>query len=222
MKTLLLALLASLSLLASTASFAASADCETAKASLREGDLVFLEIDKFLFREVAETSLSWTSHVGVAFLENNNWVVYESKIPISSVTGLCEFLQRSKNGRYAVTRLKGGLSDDQVSSMRVKAKSLLGYYYHQGFDFDGNRMFCSKFSFLVYQAAGLEAGHLETFQQLFDGYPEGPAKVALLGFWNRWYRAGLHPGVPFTRRTVTPASQLKDERFDVILGKKEI
>jgi len=221
MKTFLLALVVSLPFIFSSPAFAA-ADCESAKASLREGDLVFLQIDKFLFREVAEASQSWTSHVGVAFMEKNKWVVYESKIPVSTVTGLCEFLDRSKDGRYAVTRLKGGLSAEQTNAMRTKAKSLMGILYHQGFDFDGNRIFCSKFSYLVYQSVGLEAGRLETFQQLFDAFPEGPAKGPLVEFWHRWFRAGLHHGVPFARRTVTPASQLNDERFDVILGNREI
>ncbi len=216
MKALILALL----LLSPFPAFAN--DCETAKASVRDGDLIFLEIDKFLFREVAEASLSWTSHVGVVFQEKNKWVVYESKIPVSTVTPLCDYIKRSKNGRFALTRKKGGLSADQSEAMLAKAKKLLGYFYHQGFDFDGNRMFCSKFSYLVYQAAGLGAGRLETFQELFDAFPEGPAKIALIGFWNRWFRAGFHSGVPFQRRTVTPASQLNDESFDVILGNREI
>ena len=209
---------------------ARAADCEATKALLKEGDLIFLEIDHIPFSQVAETTSSWTSHVGVAFLEGNprnaaepkHWVVYESGVPLSRITELCTYLTHSTHGRIAVTRFKQPLTQEQIEVMREKAKSMLGVAYHTGFDFDDWRQFCSKFSYLVYQSVGIEVGEPITGQDLFDALPASPRKEELVTLWKRWFWAGFRwSGIPWARRTVTPAAQLEDPRFDLIFGQRE-
>ena len=206
-------------------------DCGSAKALLKEGDLIFLEIDHTPFSQVAESTSSWTSHVGIAFLEPvskkggelKQWVVYESGVPLSRVTELCTYLSHSTHGRFAITRYRESLESNQIETMREKAKSMLGVVYHTGFDFDDWRQFCSKFTYLIYQAVGIEAGKLITFQDLFDALPTSERRESLVTFWKRWFWAGFRwSGIPWTRRTVTPASQLLDPRFDLVMGKREI
>lgn len=200
-----------------------AADCEPVKAALREGDLLFIEVDHLPFTQVAETTRSWTSHVGIAFRERGRWVVYESALPTSHVTELCKFLDKSTHGRVAVTRSHDGVTPEQVETMRAKAKSLLGIFYHTGFDFDDGKQFCSKYAYLVYRSIGVTVGQIITFRDLLNLNPPGPERERLEKFWTSWFHAGFRfSGIPWDRRTITPASQLNDPSFDLVLGQREI
>jgi hypothetical protein len=57
------------------------------------GDIVFTRIGGPIFTNVAVTTLSWTSHVGIIVDYNNgDWVVAESGIPFVRKTPLRKFL----------------------------------------------------------------------------------------------------------------------------------
>lgn len=200
----------------------AQSPCENLKRNVKEGDILFLEIDKLPFRQVAQTSQSWTSHVGIVFQNNGKWVVYESAIPRSGSTELCKYLKKSKNEKFALTRYDRGLTYDQVARLKEKAQSLFGIFYDTGFDFDSRRQFCSKFVYEVYQSIGIKVGEVITFQNLFDSLPANKAREELVTFWKRWFYAGMRfSGIPWERRTVTPASQLLDRKFTLILGSRK-
>lgn len=169
---------------------------------IQSGDVIFTAIDSFIFREVAELTLSWTSHVGVIFKKNGHWVVYESRVPKSSVTPLCEFVDRSIDDQVVIKRFNKVLNTKHISVLQKAASERLDRYYHTGFDYDSeSKYFCSKFVYDVYQHIGVNIGRIESFKQLFINNPN-----ADLEFWTKWYFGKI----PWTRRTVTPASQLND------------
>lgn len=179
--------------------------CRAAENAVAEGDLIFIDIPYFLFRQVAKGTNSWSSHVGVVFKdEDGSWIVAESALPRSRTVPLCEFINRSYQQRFEVRRFRGGLTPDEVSHMRARASELLNIVYDLGFNFESRKMFCSKFAFLVYQAAGIEVGELQTFPQLLRENPD-----TSLRFWNFWFLGRI----PWDRITITPASQLKDAQF---------
>ncbi len=179
--------------------------CSVAKSMVAEGDLLFTDIPVLPFRKVAETTMSWTSHVGIVFLnEDGEWIVSESKVPMSTETPICDFLKNSAQYRFEVRRLSRPLEKSELVHLRSKAKSLLGQWYDLGFNFDSNRVFCSKFVYLVYQSIGIEVGELQTFHQLMRDNPKSP-----VGFWKLWYLGSI----PLDRRTISPASQLNDSQF---------
>lgn len=176
--------------------------CAAASSVLQEGDLVFLDIPVSIFRKVAESTKSWTSHVGVAFKnENGQWIIAESTFPRSKETPLRKFLKKSANYKFEIKRLNRSLEVSEVASMRAKATELLGRPYTFGFDFDSKNLFCSKFAYLVFQAVGVEIGQPQTFQDLLKENPSGST-----AFWQWWFFGSI----PWERRTVTPASQLND------------
>lgn len=179
--------------------------CSVAKSMVAEGDLLFTDIPVLPFRKVAETTMSWTSHVGIVFLnEDGEWIVSESKVPLSKETPICDFLKNSAQYRFEVRRLSRPLEKSELVQLRSKAKSLLGQWYDLGFNFDSNRLFCSKFVYLVYQSIGIEVGELQTFHQLIRDNPKSP-----VGFWKLWYLGSI----PLDRRTISPASQLSAPQF---------
>ena len=64
-------------------------------ANLQEGDILFISINAFLYKQVAKGTGSWSSHVGFAIQEGNDWYVLESKVPTVSKTPLRKYLSRT-------------------------------------------------------------------------------------------------------------------------------
>ncbi len=180
-----------------------------AESVLKEGDLIFLDIPVLLFRKVAGSTMSWTSHVGIAFKDiNGAWIVAESTFPISKKTPLRTYLAKSSNYAFEVKRLRRPLTSTEVRVLKQKADSMLHRFYTLGFNFDSKGLFCSKFVYLTFQSIGTEVGQVVTFRQLRAAHPSAPFK-----FWKVWF-AGF---IPWDRRTVTPASQLNDPEFISVL-----
>jgi hypothetical protein len=169
--------------------------------SLEPGDIVFISIPNALYRRVALATGSPASHVGIAFFdESSGWMIAESTIPFAKYTPLKKFLARSDRGWFSVRRLKGGLTRDQVGALRRECDARMGKLYHLGFRYASRRQFCSKFVYDAYLAAvGVEVGSLESFEDLLRKRPD-----SALGFWRLWFFGAI----PWSRLTVTPASQI--------------
>lgn len=183
--------------------------CARAESVVHEGDLVFLDIPNFIFRNVARGSDSWTSHVGIVFRRpNGEWVVAESTIPRSKETPLCQYLKKSSAYKFEIKRLTDGLTQEQVERLRAEAQQLLHRFYGLGFDYDSKRLFCSKFAYLVYRSIDVEIGEIQSLRQVWE-----KNNAASLGFWRAWFLGNI----PWERRTITPASQLNDPKLTTVL-----
>lgn len=169
---------------------------------LRDGDLIFVAAPHRLFRGVARATGSPASHVGIAFHSAKaGWLVAESGIPVCRYRRLSRFIGRSEGGWFAVRRLRRPLSPAEVAALRGACDARMGIAYHTGFRYDSPRMFCSKFVHEVYrEALGIEVGEVETFGELLARNPDES-----LGFWRLWFFGRI----PWQRRTLTPASQLR-------------
>ena len=179
-------------------------------AQLKQGDILSISIDAFLYKQVARGTGSWCSHVGFAVQEQGQWLVLESKVPKVVATPLRVFLARTCNGELAVRRLKQPLSEACIGRLKQAAAEREGCWYHLGFNFDSRRQFCSKFVHQVFRdALGIELGQVQTLRQLLDQNPQ-----ASVGFWRTWYFGFI----PWQRRTVTPASQLVDPQLNTLLS----
>lgn len=163
------------------------------------GDIVFTAIGTKLFGKISEASLCWSNHVGIIIGHNGeDYLVAESRIPLSTTTTLAQFIARSSERRYAIKRLQGGLNDAQKSALIEQVPSRLHKLYHTGFNYNSPRQFCSKFVFDIYkQALSIHIGNIETFNELLGSNPN-----AKLTFWKFWFLGSI----PWERKTVTPAS----------------
>ena len=163
------------------------------------GDIVFTCIRTHLFGQISTASQCWSNHVGIIIGHTGeDYLVAESRVPLSTVTTLSRFIQRSAGNRYAVRRLRGGLSVEQKLAIVEQVPQRLNKFYHTGFKYDSTRQFCSKFVFDIYnKALNISVGDIETFQQLLCANPG-----AKLTFWKLWFLGAI----PWERKTVTPAS----------------
>jgi hypothetical protein len=180
--------------------------CQEIADRLQPGDIVFLDIDYMLFKKVAEATLTWTSHVGIAFpSEDGEWLIAESTFPLSKTGPLCKYLARTTGDHVAIRRVPGGLSQKEIAALWQSSQDRMGILYHQGFDLKSKRQFCSKFVYEVFQEAlGFEVGYIQTMREILDENPEGDQT-----FWKWWYLGSI----PWERETVTPKAQLVDSRL---------
>jgi len=176
---------------------------------LKEGDILFTSINAFLYRQVAQGTGSWCSHVGFAVKEDGRWMVIESAVPVVRKGPLRKFLAKTCNGEVSIRRLPKELTGTEIDALRQAANKRMGGFYHLGFAYESKRQFCSKFVHEVYkEALGVELGKVQTLRQLITENPQ-----ANLTFWRCWY-FGL---IPWQRKTLTPASQLHDPQLETVL-----
>jgi hypothetical protein len=176
---------------------------------LQVGDVVFIRIPKPPFTKVADTTSSWTNHVGiVSDISGKEPVIAESRVPVSGETSWSKFVQRSDKGRVAITRLPVPLDMQQQSKLREAVAARSGIIYDTGFDLHSKRQFCSRYVREVLdEAAGVKLGEVENFSTLLKRNPQADQT-----FWKVWYFGNI----PWQRETVTPASLLQDGRMRVV------
>lgn len=176
---------------------------------LQVGDLVFIRVPALPFRKVAETTGSWTNHVGIVVATGGaEPVVAESTFPLSKSGGLARFLARSEGGRVEISRLNAPLSADDRQNLALAAQRRLGILYDTGFDLHSHRQFCSRFVHeVVQEATGIQVGQVETFGAMLAQNPKTE-----LGFWRLWYFGRI----PWQRETVTPASVLHSAQLHTV------
>jgi len=180
------------------------------RAQLQEGDILFISINSFLYKQVARGTGSWCSHVGFVVREKGEWYVLESAVPVVRRSPLRKYLAKTCNNEVAIRRLKSGVSSEQVGRLKAEAEKRMGQWYHLGFKYDSERQFCSKFVHECFRdGLGISLGKVETLEVLLEQNPQ-----ASVGFWRAWYMGFI----PWQRRTLTPASQLTDDALETVFA----
>ncbi len=170
---------------------------------LKEGDIIFISIPNFLYRAIEKGTYSQTSHVGILLKKNEKWMVAESKVPVSGLSTLEEFLSRSNNSWFAIRRLSGGLTAVQLKALKGACEARYGVLYDFSFNVNSTKLFCSKFVYEVFkEVCNIEVGTLESFNTLINKNPK-----ALTVFWRLWFLGFI----PYKKLTVTPQSQITDK-----------
>jgi len=177
-------------------------------SQLRVGDVVFIRSGFYPFRKVADTTMSWTNHVGIVVdVTQGEPVIAESRVPISGKTTWSRFVRRSAYGRVAVARLREQPQSLTGEALLRAAQKRYGILYDTGFDLHSRRQFCSRYvREVMLEATGVELGEVEQFSVLLARNPQADQR-----FWRVWYFGAI----PWRRETVTPASLLNDEKLTV-------
>ena len=166
---------------------------------LRVGDLIFIRVPIWPFKEVAKTTMSWVNHVGIVVeADGPDPLVAESAVPLSRMTRLSRFVKRSEARRVAVSRLPEPLTAHQQQTLHEAARKRLGIRYDIGFNLHSSKQFCSKYvREVMAEATGRHLGEVETFRTMLERNPR-----VRVGFWRLWFLGRI----PWQRETVTPAS----------------
>jgi len=176
---------------------------------LEVGDVIFIRVSTPPFTEIADTTSSWTNHVGVVIdVSGIDTTIAESRFPLSGNTTFSKFVNRSDKGRVAVTRLPAPLTAAQQKKLRIAAEARSGIYYDTGFNLHSHKQFCSRYvREIVTEATNINIGEVETFAVLLKNNPN-----ANQIFWKSWFFGSI----PWERETVTPASELRDKKMHTV------
>jgi hypothetical protein len=183
-------------------------------AQLEVGDLVFICVGALPFRKIADSTRSWTNHVGIVLeVRGGQAIIGESRFPFSGRTSLSRFAARSSGRRVAVARLQRSPDPAQRERIAAAARKRRGVFYDTGFNLASRRQFCSRYvREVLLEATGNAVGEVESFATLLARNPD-----ADLRFWQAWFFGRI----PWSRRTVTPASLLASPQvrtvFDGVL-----
>lgn len=182
---------------------------------LEVGDVVFIRISIPPFTEVAETTSSWTNHVGVVIdVSGKEPTIAESRFPLSGSTTFSKFVNRSDKGRVAVTRLQSPLTAVQQDKLRKAAESRDGIFYDTGFNLHSHKQFCSRYvREVLNEATNINIGEVEKFSDLLKNNPN-----ANQIFWKSWFFGTI----PWNRETVTPASELLDKKMHAVFDGRAV
>lgn len=175
---------------------------------MKNGDLIFIGITNPVMWAVSEATSSWANHLGMAFHTDEGWRVYESILASTSDRPLCQFLKRARTGQVEVRRLKTPLSPNEENALWEVMQTKMGTPYDVSFNFRSRGQYCSKLIYQVYEEAlGVEVGEVESFRNVYSAASKKGRKI--FKFW--FFR-----GVPWDRLTVTPRSQLLDDRLQTV------
>lgn len=176
---------------------------------LSVGDIVFIRVDVLPFRKVADATGSWTNHVGVVVdIDGAEPTIAESTVPLAKTTPLSKFVGRSELGRVAVMRMRAPLDAQKQVRIRQASEARMGIRYDTGFDLASKGLFCSRLVYEVFlEATGTEVGEVENFGTLLTKNPQ-----ADLRFWKAWFLGSI----PWSRKTVTPASVMHSKELSAL------
>lgn len=203
------------SLLLSPASYANSTSAPLPRLAitqltpqLKVGDIVFITVPAYPFKQISLVTQSWTNHVGIIVQAGKEPIVAESAVPFSRRTPLSRFVARSEQGRLAVLRLNHDWSEPELEKLQQASEQRMGILYDTGFNLHSQRQFCSRFVREVIQdAIGISLGEVVNFDTLLKRNPE-----ANLDYWRAWYFGKI----PWTRQTVTPASLYQENNMSSV------
>ena len=196
--------------------------CEEIRAQLRPGDLLFMGMESKLFREVARATLTWVAHTGLVLQdEAGGWIVYESKVPLSTRTELCGFLARAPAGMVAAGRWSG-LTPSDLRVLKDEAEKRMGILYQQHFDYDSKLQFCSKFVHDIFaQVPGApEVGRIETFADIMSR-AERELSAEEFAETKSFFESWFGGSVPAAQRTVTPGAVFEDSDLQLIFDRQD-
>jgi hypothetical protein len=164
--------------------------------SFRDGDIVFQTSRSAQSLAIQRATHSPYSHVGIIFLRGGKPYVFEAVATVR-YTPLENWTVRGAGARFAVKRLRSGLTAGQVVKLRSSAARFAGKPYDLYFEWTNDRIYCSELIWKMYsQTLGIELGMLQKLREFDLADNEVKARMR--------ERYGTH--VPLDEPVISPAA----------------
>lgn len=143
---------------------------ESIKNEIQNGDIIFQTSLSSQSIAIQQATKSKYSHCGIIYSENGKYYVFEAIQPVK-LTKLEKWMQRGKDGKYVIKRLKNSetvLTKENIIKMKEIGNTFLGKSYDITFEWNDNKIYCSELIWKVYKRAlGIEIGKLQELNE-FD------------------------------------------------------
>lgn len=131
---------------------------------LQDGDLIFQTSLSSQSKAIQLATGSKYSHCGIVYKQGGDFYVFEAIQPVKS-TPLIEWIERGKDKKYVVKRLKNAervLNEKSLLKMKDIGNQFTGKDYDLNFEWSDNKIYCSELIWKIYKrGAGIEIGKLE-------------------------------------------------------------
>jgi hypothetical protein len=161
----------------------------SAEPDLRDGDLIFQELQSRQSAAIFAATGSRLTHMGIIRRRNGTVIVVEASATVRE-TPLSEWIARGRGGRYAVYRVRELSPGDAADILRF-AERYYGRPYDLLFRPGDEALYCSELPHLVFKRIGIDLGRQ---QPLSDLRMDSGAAAALLA--ERWRRHPDCGGLP--------------------------
>ena len=138
-------------------------------SDLKEGDIIFQTSRSSQSKAIQIATKSKYSHMGIIYIKNNNYYVYEAVQPVK-LTPLKEWMLRGVDGHFVVKRLKERdkfLTKENLATMYGTGETFRGKNYDIYFNWSDDQMYCSELVWKIYNSIGIKIGKLEKLKD-FD------------------------------------------------------
>ena len=143
----------------------------------KAGDIVFHTSLSNQSMAVQAATKSRYSHMGIVLFRDGRPFVFEAVQPVK-YTPLQQWLDRGKDKRYLIKRLKADLPEASVQNLYWESKRYEGKPYDLTFEWSGQRIYCSELVWKLYKsAAGIELAPLSKLGSFDLGHPAVKAKL---------------------------------------------
>lgn len=191
-----------------------------AAPSLRDGDLIFQQLQGRQSAAILAATGSPLTHMGIIQIRDGEAFVVEAYRRVEE-TPLDDWIARGRAGHYALYRLRG-ISTEQIATALDAADARKGVPYDVFFRPDEAAIYCSELPRIAFAAAGISLGteqplgdlalDNEPVRSLFhERWQEHPDCTAESGPDACWERIQSQP-------IITPASIAGDARAELIFS----
>lgn len=143
---------------------------KTQSSILLDGDIIFQSSKSGQSYAVQLATHSPYSHVGLVYIINGTYYVYEAVQPVR-LTPLSNWIHHGDGAHYIVKRLKNRdqvLTSEKVQEMKAIGKRFNGRDYDRFFEWSDDRIYCSELVWKVYhETLGIDVGQLQALRD-FD------------------------------------------------------
>jgi uncharacterized protein YycO len=137
---------------------------------LRDGDIIFQTSQSSQSAAIQLATHSKYSHMGMIFLQNGRPYVFEA-IRTVQFTPLDQWIDRGKNGKYIIKRLRNAnssITPQSIEKLKAVASTFKGKPYDLSFEWSDDSIYCSELVWKIYERGiGIQIGHLKKLRD-FD------------------------------------------------------
>ncbi|NSL55913.1 YiiX family permuted papain-like enzyme [Uliginosibacterium aquaticum] len=145
--------------------------------SPQAGDIVFHTSLSSQSRAVQLATKSRYSHMGIVLFRDGQAFVLEAVQPVR-YTPLQQWLDRGKDRRYVIKRLKTPWSEAAIKRLQQDSSHYEGKPYDLAFEWSDNRIYCSELVWKLYKsAAGIELAPLSKLGDFDLSHPSVQTKL---------------------------------------------
>jgi uncharacterized protein YycO len=136
----------------------------------RDGDIIFQTSQSSQSAAIQLATHSKYSHMGMIFFQNEKPYVFEA-IRTVQYTPLNQWIDRGKNGKYVIKRLRNAdslITPQSIEKLKDVAATFKGKPYDLTFEWSDDAIYCSELVWKIYERGiGIQVGQVKKLRD-FD------------------------------------------------------